>query len=114
MSAAGGGAAAPYPAFLRLEGKRVLLVGGGKIAARTARDLSRAGALVKRVAPRVCREAWQEASRVVERRFRARELDGAALAGCATDDEDLNARVSRLCRRRGSWANVVDRPPLCD
>lgn len=112
--AAAAGSAAPYPAFLRLEGKKVLLVGGGKIAARKARELARAGAVVKVVAPRVCREAWEEAARVVERRFRAGDLDGAALAVCATDDEELNARVSRLCRRRGIWANVVDRPPLCD
>ena len=106
--------AAPYPAFLRLEGKRVLLVGGGKIAARKARDLARCGARVKVVAPRVCPEAWEPAERVVERRFRASDLDGAALAVCATGDEVLNARVSRLCRSRGIWANVVDRPPLCD
>jgi len=33
---------------------------------------------------------------------------------CATDDERLNERVSRLCRSRGIWANVVDRPRLCD
>ena len=29
--------AAPYPAFLRLDGKRVLLIGGGAVAARKAR-----------------------------------------------------------------------------
>lgn len=103
-----------YPAFLRLEGKRVLLIGGGKVAARKARALARCGARVKVVAPRVCPAAWEPAARVVERRFRARDLDGAALAVCATGDERLNARVSRLCRRRGIWANVVDRPRLCD
>jgi siroheme synthase-like protein len=106
--------AAPYPAFLRLAGKRVLLIGGGKIAAHKARALARCGARVKLVAPRVCAAAWESAERVIERRFRASDLDGAALAVCATADEDLNARVSRLCRSRGIWANVVDRPPLCD
>jgi len=114
VAQAAGAAASPYPAFLRLEGKTVVLVGGGRIAARKARDLARCGALVKIVAPRVCPEAWERAARVVERRFRAGDLDGASLAVCATDDEGLNARVSALCRRRGIWANVVDRPPLCD
>ena len=106
--------AAPYPAFLRLDGKRVLLVGGGAVAARKARALARCGARVTLVAPRVGAAARRAADRVVERSFRARDLDGAALAVCATDDEALNARVSRLCRRRGVWANVVDRPALCD
>ncbi|HEX4046604.1 MAG TPA: bifunctional precorrin-2 dehydrogenase/sirohydrochlorin ferrochelatase [Elusimicrobiota bacterium] len=107
-------AAAPYPAFLRLDGKRVLLVGGGPVAARKARDLARCGARVKIVAPRVVAAARRRAERVVERRFRPRDLDGAALAVCATGDEVVDARVSALCRRRGIWANVVDRPALCD
>lgn len=105
---------APYPAFLRLDGKRVLLVGGGAAAARKARALARCGARVTLVAPRVAAAARRAAERVVERGFRARDLAGVALAVCATDDEALNARVSRLCRRRGIWANVVDRPALCD
>ena len=106
--------AAPYPAFLRLDGKRVLLIGGGAVAARKAQALARCGALVKIVAPRVNPSARRAAARVVQRRFQARDLDGVALAVCATDDEALNERVSRLCRRRGIWANVVDRPRLCD
>ena len=107
-------AAAPYPAFLRLDGKRVLLIGGGAVAARKAQALARCGALVKIVAPRVGASARRAAERVVERRVEARDLDGVALAVCATDDEALNERVSALCRRRGIWANVVDRPLLCD
>ena len=108
------GGAAHYPAFLRLDGKRVLLIGGGAIAARKARALARCGALVKLVAPRVGPAARRAAERVVERRFQDRDLDGVALAVCATGDEMLNERVSRLCRSRGIWANVVDRPRLCD
>ncbi|MFI5350802.1 MAG: bifunctional precorrin-2 dehydrogenase/sirohydrochlorin ferrochelatase [Elusimicrobiota bacterium] len=107
-------AAAPYPAFLRLEGKKVLLIGGGAVAARKAQALARCGALVKIVAPSVSPSARRAAERVVERRFQARDLDGVALAVCASDDEALNERVSALCRRRGIWANVVDRPRLCD
>ena len=106
--------AAPYPAFLRLDGKRVLLIGGGAVAGRKAQALARCGARVKVVAPRVGPAARRAAESVVERRFRARDLDGAALAVCATDDEVLNERVSALCRRRGIWANIVDRPRLCD
>jgi uroporphyrin-III C-methyltransferase/precorrin-2 dehydrogenase/sirohydrochlorin ferrochelatase len=91
--------AAHYPAFLRLTGKKVVVVGSDPAAERKARALARCGALVKRVAAR---------------RFSARDLDGAALAVCSSGDELLNARVSRLCRGRGVWANVVDRPALCD
>jgi siroheme synthase-like protein len=105
---------APYPAFLSLAGKRVLLVGGGGVAARKARALARCGALVKIVAPRVSPAALRHAAAAEKRRFRPGDLAGASLVICATSDEKLNARVSALCRRRGIWANVVDRPRLCD
>jgi precorrin-2 dehydrogenase/sirohydrochlorin ferrochelatase len=105
---------APYPAFLSIAGKRVLLVGGGGIAARKAQALARCGALVKVVAPRVSPAVLRAANSAAIRRFRPGDLDGAALVICATADEKLNARVSALCRKRGIWANVVDRPGLCD
>lgn len=105
---------APYPAFLSLAGKRVLLVGGGAVAARKARALARGGARVKVVAPRVCPAVLKAAERVVVRRFRPSDLEGATLVICATADEALNARVSGLCRKKRIWANVVDRPALCD
>ena len=104
----------PYPAFLSLAGKRVLLVGGGGIAARKAKALARCGALVKVVAPRLSPAVLKAADSVEKRRFRPRDLAGASLVICATADEKLNARVSALCRKRGVWANVVDRPGLCD
>ncbi|MBI3289510.1 MAG: bifunctional precorrin-2 dehydrogenase/sirohydrochlorin ferrochelatase [Elusimicrobia bacterium] len=104
----------PYPAFLSLVGKKTLVVGGGAIAARKARALARSGARVRVVAPRVCHEASRVAERVARRRFRPGDVAGAALVVCATSDETLNARVSELCRERGIWANVADRPALCD
>jgi len=103
-----------YPAFLSLSGKRVLLVGGGTIAARKAHALARCGAHVKAVAPLLSPAVIRTAETAVRRRFRPEDLDGAALVICATDDEKLNERVSALCRKRGIWANVVDRPRLCD
>ena len=103
-----------YPAFLSLSGKRVLLVGGGTIAASKALALARCGALVTAVAPQLSPAVLRSAESAVRRRFRPDDLDGAALVICATDDEKLNERVSALCRKRGIWANVVDRPRLCD
>jgi uroporphyrin-III C-methyltransferase/precorrin-2 dehydrogenase/sirohydrochlorin ferrochelatase len=42
-----------FPLFLKLEGRRVLLVGGGVVAAGRLRELVRAGASVTIVAPQV-------------------------------------------------------------
>lgn len=103
-----------YPAFLDLRGRRVLVVGGGGIAARKARALTLCGAKVALVAPRVTPSARRYAHTVAVRRFRVADLAGAAIVVSAADDEKVNERVSALCRARGLWANVVDRPRLCD
>lgn len=87
-----------FPAFLDLSGKRVLVVGEGPEARRKARALRLCRARVALIAPGV---------------FRARRLDGAALAVFAARDEALAARVALLCRRRRILLNVVDRPALC-
>ena len=87
-----------YPAFLDLRGKRVLVVGGGPIGRRKARSFGRCGARVK----------------VVSRAFRPKDLQGAFLVCAATDREQLNARISALCRKKRIWVNVADRPALCD
>lgn len=103
-----------FPAFLDLAGKRVLVAGGGPVAARKARELARCGARVVLVAPRVCAQARRWAWRVARREFRPADVRGAALVVSAVDDASVSARVARACRRRGVWSNAADRPRLCD
>ncbi len=107
--------AAYYPAFLDLRGKDCLVVGGGAVARRKALALARCGAKVRAVAPDFS-PAFRRMRGVAFRRkpFDARDLKNARLVVAATDREDLNEAISRLCRRRGLWVNVVDRPALCD
>src|SRR5438132_11898769 len=95
----GDGSARPaltgLPVNLLVRGRRVVVVGGGRIAARKVEPLLGLGADVVVVAPKVAPEirAWADAGRcaVVEREFRAGDLDGAWLAFTATDDPAVNA-----------------------
>ena len=48
--------ASSYPLHLDVTGRRVLVAGGGPVAARRARDLLEAGALVRVVAPALCED----------------------------------------------------------
>jgi siroheme synthase-like protein len=108
-------AAAHYPVFLDLAGKHCLVVGGGSVSRRKARELVRSGARVTVVAPEV-RGAFPKRARVLRRTFRPGDLAGKTrpwLAVAATDDRAVNRRVSELCLRRGVWCNVVDDPALC-
>ena len=67
----------PFPAFLRLEGRPVVVVGGGPVAASKVPALLQAGAAVTVVAPRQAPVLDTLSVRQVRRRFLASDLDGA-------------------------------------
>ncbi|CAD5109447.1 siroheme synthase CysG [Zestomonas carbonaria] len=101
------------PLFHNLKGRPVLVVGGGEVALRKARLLADAGASLRVVAPDVLDELRGLAAEVAQRGYDTVDLDGVVLAIAATDDEALNARVSRDAQARGVPVNVVDSPALC-
>jgi siroheme synthase-like protein len=86
-----------YPVSLSLSGRRVVVVGGGRVATRRVAELLDAGARVEVVAPGLSPtlEAWAEAGRLVATRrpFRSADLGGAWLAFAATDDPKANRAV---------------------
>ena len=105
------------PIFLKLAGRRCVVVGGGQVAARKAGLLLEAGAAVTVVAPQRCEAlaALVLAGRIEHRAeaFSAAALDGAALVIAATDERAVNAEVSRLAQAQRIPVNVVDDPELC-
>jgi siroheme synthase-like protein len=106
-----------YPITLLLQGRLCLVVGGGRVAARKIAPLLKAGASVRVVATEpaaaVLQLAAEEAIDLHIRDFRDDDLQDAFLVIAATDDAELNSRVSGHCRRRGVLVNVVDCPALC-
>ncbi len=107
-----------YPIFLKLAGRRCLVVGGGEAAARRARDLASAGARVELIAPVLeppCERLLDEAPEGLVHRaelFRAGMEAGAALVVGATGDEATDRTVHDACAARGIPVNVAGRPSL--
>jgi siroheme synthase-like protein len=97
------------PLFLTLEGRRVLLVGGGPVAASKLDSLLAAGADVRVVSPEVRPEI--ERSRVpIERRgFEPADLDGAWLVVAAAPPA-VNRAVAAAAEARRIFVNAVDDP----
>jgi uroporphyrin-III C-methyltransferase/precorrin-2 dehydrogenase/sirohydrochlorin ferrochelatase len=101
-----------FPAFLKLNERRVLVVGGGAIAASKIPSLLEAGALVTVVAPELNphladpvrnREiAW------LPKLFEPSDLDGNFLVIAATSIAELNAAVFEAADRRQILCNAVD------
>ncbi|MEG8200762.1 siroheme synthase CysG [Pseudomonas sp. 5FOS] len=105
------------PLFHKLQGGRVLVVGGGEIALRKARLLADAGAALRVVAPDVDGQlaalAREGGGEVLVRGYQAADLVGCRLVIAATDDPGLNAQVSADAQALSLPINVVDAPALC-
>ena len=107
-----------YPLFLALDGRTVVVAGGGGVAERKVETLVRHGARVVVIAPEatpaIRRRADDGSVEWHARRFEERDLDGAALAFAATGDAEVNVTVARAARRLAIPVNVADAPELCD
>jgi len=96
-----------FPLFLRLAGRRVVLVGGGRVAAGKLGALLQAGADVLVVAPEVTPEIAAAGVRIVQRAFEASDLRGAWLVVAAAP-RDVNRSVAEAATARGIFVNAVD------
>lgn len=107
-----------YPLWADLAGRPCLVVGGGAVAARKAKGLLEADALVTLVAPRLSPEieAWRSEGRlsVRERAFLPADVEGATLVFAATGAPEVNRDVAAAARAAGAWVNVADDPQGSD
>jgi precorrin-2 dehydrogenase/sirohydrochlorin ferrochelatase len=106
-----------YLVNLTIKGRPAVVVGGGSVASRKVRDLLDCGGDVTVVASTVCPEIQELAAagrvRLFLHLYSSDDLCGAFVAVAATDDEEVNARISREAQAAGVLVNVVDRPALC-
>ena len=98
-----------FPAFLHLRSRRVVVVGGGPVAASKLEALLAAGADVTVVAPEVRPEIAQTGVNVVRRAFEDADLDGAWWVVAAAP-HDVNKRVLAAADARRVFVNAVDDP----
>jgi uroporphyrin-III C-methyltransferase/precorrin-2 dehydrogenase/sirohydrochlorin ferrochelatase len=98
-----------FPVFLKLEGRDVLLVGGGPVAEGKLSGLLAAGALVKVVAPEIRPAIVASPARVLRREFRPSDVDGAWLIVAAAPPA-VNRQVVEAAEARGVFVNAVDDP----
>ena len=107
-----------YPIFLDIEGRAVVIIGGGNVCARKAETMMSYGARVTVVSPEFTEEieTWAGAGSLEIRRKRYEEsdLDGANIVIASTDDQTVNEQIAADCRRRRIPVNVVDVTPLCE
>jgi glutamyl-tRNA reductase len=102
-----------YPINLLLDKRKCLVVGGGKVASRKLEGLIKAGAKVNIVSleasAKVKKLAQSGKVTLHERNFIESDLDGIFLIYLATDDRNLNLRISQKAAERQILCCIVDR-----
>ncbi len=107
-----------YPIFLKLEGHKVLVVGGGLIAEQKLEGVLRSATDVTVIAPQITPriQIWAEQRRLkhMAADYQPGMARGYFLVIAATDSEQVNRAVYDEARESGALSNAVDDPGYCD
>jgi len=107
-----------YPIYLDIEGRDVVIIGGGQVCARKAETMMKYGARVTVVSPDFTDEiekwAGEGCLSLSRKHYDPSDLGGANIVIASTDDESVNEQIAADCRARRIPVNVVDVTPLCE
>lgn len=107
-----------FPLFVRAGGKRVLVVGGGKIAKRRVETLLKFAFEVSIIAPRLTKSLEEAAQNgtISHRKdvFHDADINGFNIVIAATNDRAVNARVGHLADENGAFVSVADCAEECN
>jgi precorrin-2 dehydrogenase / sirohydrochlorin ferrochelatase len=107
-----------FPMFVKLDGRRVLVLGAGTVGEAKIESLLTTGAAVRVVAPKATPRVreWARDGRVVweAREYRPADLAGIFLVIAATASAALHQDIYEEAKSRGVLCNVVDEPERCD
>ncbi|KAI9819329.1 MAG: Bifunctional dehydrogenase and ferrochelatase [Thelocarpon impressellum] len=104
----------------QIKNKKVLVVGGGEVAAGRILNVLNADAKVILVSPReglndeVAYRVERGQVDYLDRKFEPSDLDGVDMVLTAVDDPAASSQIFKLCRERRIAANIADVPPECD
>jgi hypothetical protein len=102
-----------FPTFLKLNGRRVLLVGGGPVAASKLRALLDAGASVRVVAPTILLDIASAPVETIMRPFQPSDLDDVCFVVAAAQSgiHDSNRETYGDTLIADYWGRVLSREP---
>jgi len=97
------------PINLNLRNKKILVIGGGKIALWKIQKLKNHGADIIAMALNFCGAIKKiQNIKLIEREFKASDLKNIFLVIVATNDAKINQQISQLAQKKGILVNVVD------
>lgn len=102
------------PININIEGKRILIVGGGRVGLHKATILSRFTDDATVISPEF-RDGFEKLPfTLITKNYEASDLDGAFMVYVCTENEALNRQIKKDAEERHVLASVCDNPSLCD
>jgi siroheme synthase-like protein len=107
-----------YPVSLNIQGKRCVVIGGGKVALRKIKMLLDCGANVSVISPKphpdIAKLSKERAIHLIQRDYESQDLKGAVIAIVCTDVKEVNRKVADEAKKAGILVNVADDPEPSD
>ena len=96
-----------FPLFIDIEGKNVLVVGGGNIGMRRAKILADFGANVTVISETI-KNINGNNIKYINRKFEDSDIDNSFIVVAATNDRQVNHRIYQLCKNKNIFVSVAD------
>ena len=107
-----------YPVFLNIQGKRCVVIGGGKVALRKVKMLLDCGAKVSIISPKphpeILRLSKERPIHLIQRDYEPQDIKKAAITIACTDVKGVNRKVADEAKKAGVLVNVADDPEPSD
>jgi precorrin-2 dehydrogenase/sirohydrochlorin ferrochelatase len=102
------------PISVNINDKKILVVGGGRVANHKISFLEKFTGNITVVALEVCNTIKAKGYSFKEKPYEKSDLEGAFLVYACTNISELNCRIKLDAKTLGILTNVVDNPGLCD
>jgi siroheme synthase-like protein len=110
-----------FPIFLKLESLRLLVVGGGPVAAEKLTGIlnNSPSTSIKLVTKEISKPVTdliegKENIQLITRAFETADLNDIDLVILAINDKETSAKIRQEAHKKGLLVNVADTPNLCD
>ena len=102
------------PISINVTNKKILLIGGGKVATHKGSIMARFVNQVTVIAPEFTPEIKELPFTFIEKEYEKSDLEGFFLVYVCTGNHELNAQIKADSEELGILASVCDAPLLCD
>ncbi len=102
------------PLAIDVGDKKIVLIGGGRIALQKLEVLMHYTNSLHVVAPEIIEAIKEKGVSYIKKEYEISDLDDAFIVYACTNISELNKTVADDCRKRHILINVVDNPVLCD